>query len=67
MLKLVRADALAQRVADCKTKVVLTASQGMRGKTPIPLKQIVDLILKLASVSVCQLLCARRCPGATSG
>ena len=38
----VRADALAQRVADCKAKVVLTASQGMRGKKPIPLKQIVD-------------------------
>ena len=42
------ADALAQRVADCKAKVVLTASGGMRGKKPIQLKQIVDKGLKQA-------------------
>ena len=36
------ADALAQRVADCKARVVLTATAGMRGKKPIQLKQIVD-------------------------
>lgn len=41
-------DALAQRVADCRAKVVLTASGGMRGKKPIQLKQIVDKGLKQA-------------------
>ena len=44
----VRTDALAQRVADCKARVVLTASAGMRGKKPVQLKQIVDKGLKQA-------------------
>ena len=36
------ADALAARIADSKSKVVLTASAVRRGAKPIPLKTVVD-------------------------
>ena len=63
------ADALAQRVADCQARVVLTASAGMRGKKPIQLKQIVDKGLRQAEKLGAQVWFARAasvCPPRSS-
>ncbi len=35
-------DSLAQRIIDCKSKVVITADEGVRGGKKIPLKANVD-------------------------
>ncbi|GLC60387.1 hypothetical protein PLESTB_001606800 [Pleodorina starrii] len=43
------ADSLAQRIVDCKGKMVLTASGVMRGTKPVLLKTIVDDAVKLAA------------------
>lgn len=43
------ADALAQRVMDCRPKVMLTCSAVMRGTKSIPLKTIVDAALEKCS------------------
>jgi acetyl-CoA synthetase len=41
------AEALASRIADCKSRVVITADEGLRGGKKIPLKGNVDAALKL--------------------
>lgn len=43
------AESLAQRVEDCKARVVITASGTKRGPKPLGLKQIVDKGLDIAS------------------
>ncbi|CAL8467441.1 g6979 [Coccomyxa elongata] len=43
------AESLAQRCADCRAKVVITASGGARGSKVVPLKQITDKAVQLAA------------------
>ena len=43
-------DALAGRIADCQSNIVLTADQGVRGGKPIPLKANVDAALEKVAV-----------------
>ena len=56
------AEALAQRIQDCKARVVLTASGTKRGKKQLGLKQIVDKGIAMvkdsgkAKVEVCLVL-----------
>src|SRR5690349_19678476 len=38
-------DSLAQRISDCKSKVVITADEGLRGGRKVPLKANVDAAL----------------------
>ena len=44
-------DALAGRIDDCKSDIVVTADEGLRGGKPIPLKANVDAALEKAPVS----------------
>ncbi|KXZ53705.1 hypothetical protein GPECTOR_6g622 [Gonium pectorale] len=60
------ADAVAQRILDCKGKVVLTATGVMRGAKPVLLKPIVDEAVALAAkqgFNVSSVLCLE-VPGA---
>jgi acetyl-CoA synthetase len=41
------AEALASRIADCQSRVVITADEGLRGGKKVPLKGNVDAALKL--------------------
>ncbi|KAK9835057.1 hypothetical protein WJX81_007577 [Elliptochloris bilobata] len=43
------ADSLAQRCIDCRSRVIITASGGMRGSKRVELKQIVDAAAKVAA------------------
>ncbi|MDZ4307067.1 acetate--CoA ligase [Allopontixanthobacter sp.] len=43
-------DALAGRIADCRSNIVLTADQGLRGGKTIPLKANVDAALEKVAV-----------------
>ncbi|QFT78466.1 acetate--CoA ligase [Erythrobacter sp. THAF29] len=43
-------DALAGRIEDCQSDIVLTADEGLRGGKPIPLKANVDAALEKAPV-----------------
>ncbi len=43
-------DALAGRIKDCQSNIVLTADQGLRGGKPIPLKANVDAALEKVAV-----------------
>ncbi|NQY94502.1 MAG: acetate--CoA ligase, partial [Campylobacteraceae bacterium] len=52
-------DALAGRIKDCDSHVVITADQGMRGGQIIPLKQNVDEALQKEGVSVSTVLVIR--------
>ena len=45
-------DALAGRLIDCDSQVVITADEGMRGAKPIPLKNNVDKALENPDTSV---------------
>lgn len=40
-------EALAGRIKDCNSKLVITADQGLRGGNPVPMKANVDLALEL--------------------
>jgi acetyl-CoA synthetase len=40
-------EALAGRIKDCSSKLVITADQGLRGGKPVPMKENVDLALEL--------------------
>ncbi len=42
------AEAVADRIVNCGSKVVMTADAGMRGGRPVPLKAIVDRAIDLA-------------------
>lgn len=48
-------------MADCKARVVITATAGMRGKKPIQLKQIVDKGLTQAAKLGAQVSLAQLC------
>ena len=43
-------DALAQRISDCESEIVLTADEGLRGGKKVPLKANVDAALEKANV-----------------
>jgi acetyl-CoA synthetase len=43
-------DALAGRIIDCKSNIVITADQGVRGGRVVPLKSNVDAACKIAGV-----------------
>ncbi len=46
-------DALAGRIVDCKSNIVITADQGVRGGRIVPLKNNVDEACKIAGVMDC--------------
>lgn len=51
------ADALKDRISDCKCRYVITADEGMRGGRPIPLKETTDAALtKCPGVTTCFVL-----------
>ena len=59
-------DALAGRIADCKSTFVITADEGVRGGKPIPLKASTDKAIEIAArrgVKVKKVLVVRRTGG----
>ena len=59
-------DALAGRIADCKSTFVITADEGLRGGKTIPLKKNTDLAIEIArrlGVVVANVLVVRRTAG----
>jgi acetyl-CoA synthetase len=60
-------DALAGRIADCETKLVITADEGMRGGKSTPLKANVDEALKRPGATCVEtVLVVRRTGGAVA-
>src|SRR5690606_3132301 len=58
-------NAIADRVADCGSKVIITADEGLRGGKKVPLKANVDAALKLpGTTSVETVLVVRHTGGA---
>ncbi|MEM9234542.1 MAG: AMP-binding protein, partial [Pseudomonadota bacterium] len=57
-------EALAGRIIDCDSKVVITADEGVRGGKAVPLKANVDRACKLEGVDVQKVLVIRRTGGA---
>ena len=45
------ANSIADRVGDCKSKLIITADEGLRGSKKVPLKANVDAALKLPGTS----------------
>src|SRR3546814_10201844 len=41
------ANSIADRVRDCQSKLIITADEGLRGGTSVPLKANVDAALKM--------------------
>ena len=67
-------ESLAGRIEDCKSKVVITADEGLRGGRKVPLKANTDAAIdKVRRRRSCDRRQAHRrapstcCPGATSG
>ena len=58
------ADALAGRIRDCESNIVITADQGVRGAKPIPLKANVDEAASRDSVTTLQKVLVVRNTGA---
>ena len=59
------AQSIADRVADCRSKVIITADEGLRGGKTVPLKANVDAALKLPGTnSVETVLVVRHTGGA---
>ncbi|CAN7402968.1 acetate--CoA ligase [Rhizobium sp. LjRoot98] len=59
-------DALAGRIVDCESTVVITADEGLRGGKPIPLKANTDQAIEIASrggVEVTSVIVVRRTAG----
>ncbi|MCV9998196.1 acetate--CoA ligase [Pararhizobium sp. YC-54] len=59
-------DALAGRIVDCQSTVVITADEGLRGGKPIPLKANTDQAIEIASrggVDVKSVIVVRRTAG----
>jgi acetyl-CoA synthetase len=59
------AESLAGRIADCGSKVVITANEGLRGGKTVPLKANVDRAIEIAGV-VENVLVVRRTPAETA-
>jgi len=58
-------DSLAGRIADCRSKLLITADEGLRGGRPVPLKANADAAL--AKVSGCKtVIVVRRTGGAVA-
>lgn len=47
-------DALASRIVNCDSKVIITADEGLRGSKPVPLKANVDAALKAPGTEIVQ-------------
>ncbi|MFC3851841.1 acetate--CoA ligase [Salinispirillum marinum] len=47
-------DALASRIVNCDSKVIITADEGLRGSKPVPLKANVDAALKTPGTEIVQ-------------
>jgi acetyl-CoA synthetase len=60
------AEALADRIADCKAKVVITADGGWRRGQIVPLKDNVDKAVATAGSSVEKVLVVKRCGNAVA-
>ncbi|WLD58360.1 acetate--CoA ligase [Salinispirillum sp. LH 10-3-1] len=45
-------DALASRIVNCDSKIVITADEGLRGSKPVPLKANVDAALKTPGTEI---------------
>jgi len=58
------ANALADRIADCGAKLVITADQGNRGSKTIPLKQSVDEALNFDGTGSVENVLVVKCTGA---
>ncbi|NOZ67167.1 MAG: acetate--CoA ligase [Alphaproteobacteria bacterium] len=56
-------DALAGRIRDCDSHVVITADQGLRGGRTTPLKANVDAALERDGVEVSSVIVVRNAPG----
>lgn len=56
-------DALAGRIKDCDSHVVITADQGLRGGRTTPLKANVDAALERDGVEVSSVIVVRNAPG----
>lgn len=56
-------ESIASRIADCKSRVVITADQGMRGGKRIPLKANVDAAVSIAPSSVEKIIVVARTGG----
>lgn len=58
-------NSIADRVADCGSKLIITADEGLRGGRKIPLKANVDAALKLPGTSSVETVLVVRHTGAT--
>ncbi len=58
-------NSIADRVADCASKLIITADEGLRGSRKIPLKANVDAALKLPGTSSVETVLVVRHTGAT--
>jgi len=59
-------DSLANRIADCDSRLVITADEGMRGGKAVPLKANVDAALATGTVSVDSVIVVKRTGGAVT-
>jgi acetyl-CoA synthetase len=57
-------DALAGRLTDCKSKVIITADEGLRGGKKVPLKGNADEAIKKAGDTVKTMIVVKRTGGA---
>lgn len=53
-------ESLASRIADCRSRVVITADEGLRGGKTIPLKSNVDAALAMETLPVERVIVVRR-------
>ncbi len=60
-------DALAGRVIDCESKVVITADEGLRGGKHVPLKANVDAAVKVPGADIVETVLVVRNTGAEVG
>ncbi|MDJ1159780.1 acetate--CoA ligase [Chelatococcus sp. SYSU_G07232] len=59
-------DSLASRIADCRSKVVITADEGLRGGRKVPLKANTDAALERLGNTVEHVVVVRRTGGAVN-
>ena len=60
-------EALAGRIIDCESTVVITADEGLRGGKPIPLKDNVDAAARVAGVTTLEKVLVVRNTGGEVG
>lgn len=57
------AEALASRITDCESKVIITADEGMRGGKPVPLKENVNRAIEEHKLDVSKVITVKRTGG----